>query len=94
MGDRGGRTAEHRVLVADDATREFQRLIAVILLCGGHRAVEDFAGERRGGGRLEIGDQSAGRGEAVRALVVDADIGGLQREIDSPGRAVRRGQAA
>ena len=80
--------------MADDPPREFQRRVAIVRLGGDQGTLEDLVRQRRGRGGLELGDQAAGVEQARLALVLSADIGRLQSEIESAARGCPPGRAA
>ena len=57
-------------------------------LGGGEGTIEDLAGESRGRGFLERGGECASGHETLNSFLIGADIGGLQGEIEPPGRAI------
>ena len=86
--------AEHCVLVANDPPRELQGLIAVVGFRGTQRAIEDFARQADVVASLNAAISSRAATRPAGPLVLGADIGRLQGEIDASRRSCRPGRAA
>src|ERR1700760_604697 len=75
--------AKDGILMADDVASQLEGTIAIVILGGAERSVENVACELRRGDGLERGDQFTCLCEPLDTLIIATDVGGLEGEIDA-----------